>query len=62
LRERKKKEIADYKQKKIMTEELLANADLDISGDDYSDEEDANAIMDQMIQEYGQKKRPPAVV
>lgn len=64
-----------------MTEELLANADLDgISGgnqddysnakfdledDDDSNEEDANAVMDQMIEQYQQKaakpKRPPAV-
>lgn len=35
--EKKKRMIADYKVKKLYTEELLANADLDgISDDDYS--------------------------
>ena len=50
--------IADYKQKKLITEELLANADLDdISNENYgarqgnfddetaSNEEDADALM-----------------
>jgi len=50
--------IADYKQKKLITEELLANADLDdisqgdgayeaAKGDDetVSNEEDADALM-----------------
>ena len=60
--------IADYKVKKLMTEELLANADLDgISGQDNygggqahndsgaeSNEEDANAVMEQMMQQYSQ--------
>ena len=60
--EKKKKKIAEYKQKKLLTEELLANADLDgMSNDDYtpddvmslgSNEEEANAVMDQMIQQY----------
>lgn len=64
--ENKKKMIAEYKQKKLLTEELLANADLDgISGggqdeysnarfdlEDDSNEEDANAVMDQMIEQY----------
>lgn len=76
--ENKKKMIAEYKQKKLLTEELLANADLDgISGgqdeysnakfdlEDDSNEEDANAVMDQMIEQYQNKtakpKRPPAV-
>lgn len=84
--ERKKKMIADYKQKKLLTEELLANADLDgfSDNDDYtlkqvqpdtskgfemdedSNEEEANAVMDQMIEQYknmgGKQKRPPAVM
>jgi hypothetical protein len=57
--------IADYKVKKLMTEELLANADLDGISDNNnysyqkekfndsgneSNEEDANAVMDQMIE------------
>lgn len=72
----KKKMIADYKVKKLMTEELLANADLDgISGQDNyghaqndsgaeSNEEDANAVMEQMMKQYSQqqKRRPPAIV
>jgi len=57
--ELQKKMIIDYKQKKLITEELLANADLDgiSGGDDYqqhqfddsgneSNEDDANAVMD----------------
>lgn len=64
--EKKKKMIADYKQKKLITEELLANADLDdiSQGDDgayeaakvddetVSNEEDADALMNQMIEQY----------
>ena len=69
--------IADYKHKKLITEELLANADLDgISdgagyddgkfegSDNESNEEEANQVMDQMIEQYklmGKSKRPPAV-
>jgi len=48
--------IQEYKQKKLATEELLANADLsELEGghhDSYSDEGEANAVMDQMIEEY----------
>lgn len=78
--------IADYKVKKLMTEELMANADLDGISDnnqDYyqnqkfddsgneSNEEDANAVMDQMIEQYKgagagaqqtKQRRPPAIV
>lgn len=57
--EKKKKMVQDYKQKKLITEELLANADLDnfmeptshnqdvfdLEGDE-SNEEEANAVMD----------------
>jgi len=49
-----KKMIQEYKQRKLATEELLANADLDdLEGelnDSYSDEGEANAVMDQMIE------------
>ena len=62
--ERKKKQIAEYKQKKLITEELLANADLDdVSYGQSSNEEDADKLMNEMIEQYkGIKKRPPAVV
>jgi len=65
--EQKKKMIADYKQKKLITEELLANADLDsisqenenfgargggFDDDVASNEDDADAIMNQMIEQY----------
>ena len=40
--ERKKKEIADYKQKKALTAEILANADLDY--DDEDDEEEVDGM------------------
>jgi hypothetical protein len=62
--------VHDYKQKKLITEELLANADLDnfmepaaaavggtthdvfdLEGDE-SNEEEANAVMDQMMEQY----------
>jgi len=67
--ERKKKMIAEYKQKKLITEELLANADLDsisqenenygargggFDDDVASNEDDADALMNQMIEQYGE--------
>ena len=68
--ERQKKKIAEYKQKKAITEEMLANADLDdledvfdSEGDDQKDE-DAGKFLDEMIDRYGAKNRrpPPAVM
>ena len=65
--EQKKKMIAEYKQKKLITEELLANADLDsisqenenygargggFDDDAVSNEDEADAIMNQMIEQY----------
>jgi len=52
----KKKQIAEYKQKKAITADLLANADLDY-GDEYGDEqqsneEDASRFLDQMMLKY----------
>ena len=69
--EKKKRMIQDYKQNKLVTEDLLQNADLDgfgaygrmHPGGEESDEEEANQVMDQMLEQYNQmKKRPPAVV
>lgn len=52
--------------KKQMTEDLLANADLDgLGSDEYSEDEDqADKYFDDMIAEYGDSKSrpPPAVV
>lgn len=53
--EKKKKLIQDYKQNKLVTEDMLANADLDgfgaygqhqPDGSDMSDEEEAQQVMD----------------
>lgn len=62
--------MEEYKAKKLVTSELLANADLDgINGS--SDEDQANAILDQMLDECkaggpgqrpGQRARPPPAV
>jgi len=63
--------VADYKAKKLVTSELLANADLD-GIDASSDEGEANAYMDRMIEEYSKagggtgaqtrSNRPPPAV
>lgn len=59
--ELKKKQIADYKEKKAMTADLLANADLDygdeededLYGDELkSNEADASKFLDQMLVQY----------
>lgn len=55
--------------KKLVTSELLANADLDLN-EGHSDEDEANAILDQMIAEcrvegpthpYKKSRPPPAI-
>ena len=61
--ELKKKQIADYKEKKAMTADLLANADLDYGDEDEdfygdelnSNEADASKFLDQMLVQYAQK-------
>lgn len=73
----KKKQVEEYKAKKEVTKDLLANADLpgmddddDYSEDNYSEDDqlqsqskDTGAYLDNMLAQYANKaKRPPAVI
>ena len=56
----KKKQIAEYKHKKAITADILANADLDDYYEEYGDdvrssEGDASKYLDQMLQQYKQR-------
>ena len=58
--EAKKKQIADYKAKRAITQDLLANADLDDYYDEYgddveNDEQDASRYLDRMLMQYKQR-------